>query len=319
MPRVVLTASLPGDVPGILAGHELCGPHEGAWPRARWLAELATADALVCLLADRIDAEVLDHAPRLRVIANYAVGFDNVDRVAAAARGVLVANTPDVLTEATADLAFALLLAAARRIGEGERLIRAGAWRGWSPELLHGVEVTGRTLGIIGLGRVGRAVARRAHGFAMTVLASGHGREPAPPGVEQVALDDLLDRADFVSVHCPLTDETRRLIDARVLARMKPTAVLVNTARGECVDEDALADCLERGHLAGAALDVFAGEPVVSPRLLAAPRLVLTPHLGSATAVARARMGELCARAVAAVLAGQRPPNLVPPPLEATR
>ncbi len=251
------------------------------------------------------------------MVANYAVGHDNIDHAAAAARGVLVANTPDVLTEATADLAFALLLAAARRLGEGERLVRSGGWQGWSPTLLQGVEVAGGTLGIIGLGRVGRAVARRAHGFGMQVIATGHGDRPATaPGIEAVSLDELLARADFVSVHTPLTAETRHLIDAAALARMRPRAVLVNTARGEVVDEAALADALERGHLAGAALDVFAGEPAVDPRLLAAPRLVLTPHLGSATAGARARMGELCASAVAAVLAGQRPPNLVPPPRE---
>ncbi len=313
MPRVVLTASLPGDVAGILAGHELRGPAEGAWPRARWLTELATADALICLLSDRIDAEVFERGPHLRVVANYAVGHDNVDHAAAAARGVLIANTPDVLTEATADLAFALILAAARRIGEGERLIRGGGWRGWSPGLLHGVELTGQTLGIVGVGRVGRAVARRAQGFGLHVIGAGHGRAVDAPGVTPVALDELLATADVVSLHCPLTPATRGLIDAAALARMKPTAILVNTARGECVDDDALADALERGHLAGAALDVFAHEPAVAPRLLTAPRLVLTPHLGSATAGARARMGELCARAVAAVLAGQRPPNLVAP------
>jgi glyoxylate reductase len=321
---VVATTKLPGDIDGILAGHELRGPAEGTWPRERWLAELADADALICLLSDHVDAEVIDRAPRLRVIANYAVGHDNIDVVAAAGRGVLVANTPDVLTEATADLAFALLLAAARRLGEGERLLRAGGWRGWAPDLLHGVEVAGQTLGIVGLGRVGRAVARRAQGFAMTVLAAGHGRarsattpEPAAadvPGVTAVTLDELYARADFVSLHCPLTADTRHLIDAGALARMKPTAVLVNTARGDVVDEDALVDALERGHLAGAGLDVFTGEPRVNPRLLTAPRLVLLPHLGSATAGARARMGELCARAVAAVLAGERPPNLVAPP-----
>ena len=314
-----MTTSLPGDIAGILAGHDRRGPREGTWPRERWLAELAAADALICLLSDPIDADVLARAPRLQIVANYAVGHDNIDRAACAARGVLVANTPDVLTEATADLAFALLLAAARRIGEGERLLRSGGWQGWAPGLLHGVEVAGRTLGVIGLGRVGRAVARRAAGFGMTVIATVHDHGAsahAPAGIEAVTLDDLLARADFVSVHTPLTASTRHVIDAGALARMKPTAVLVNTARGECVDEDALVDALERGHLAGAGLDVFAGEPVVNPRLLAAPRLVLTPHLGSATASARARMGELCASAVAAVLAGQRPPNLVPPPPE---
>lgn len=310
----MFTSSLPGDVAGLLAGHTLCGPAEGTWPRARWLAELADAEALVCLLGDRIDREVLAAAPRLRVVANYAVGHDNIDRAACAAAGVLVANTPDVLTDATADLAFALLLAVARRLGEGERLVREGRWQGWAPGLLLGCELAGRTLGIIGLGRVGRAMARRAQGFGMQVIALAHGDAPSPPGIERVPPDELYARADVVSLHCPLTPATRRIIDARALAAMKPTAILVNTARGEHVDEDALVQSLERGHLAGAGLDVFVGEPAVSPRLLAAPRVVMTPHVGSATATARARMAELCARAVAAVLAGARPPNLVPPP-----
>jgi glyoxylate reductase len=321
--RIVATTYLPGDPARLVRDHEWIGPAGGsadargdapstddAWPRSRWLAELATADALVCLLSDRIDAATLDAAPRLRVVANYAVGHDNIDVAAATARGVAVANTPGVLVEASADFTFALVLAAARRLGEGERLVRAGAWRGWAPGLLLGADVAGATLGIVGMGRIGRAVARRAHGFAMTVLYS-RGRPPDGVAATAVSLDQLLARSDVVSIHCPLTAETRGLVDARALAAMKPGAILVNTARGAIVDEAALADALERGHLGGAGLDVFDGEPEIHPRLLAAPRLVLAPHLGSATTSARTRMAELCVNAVRDVLAGRRPPNLV--------
>ena len=314
MARVVATTHLPGDPARLLDGHTWIGPAAGedAWPRARWLAEVRTADALVCLLSDRIDDAALAAAPRLRVVANYAVGVDNVDVAAATERGIAVANTPDVLVEATADFTFALLLAAARRLGEGERLVRGGGWRGWTPELLLGADAGGRTLGIVGLGRIGRAVARRARGFAMTVLHHG-GRAPEDdPGLAaSVPLDELLAQSDFVSLHCPLTPSTRGLIDAAALAAMRPGAFLVNTARGAIVDEPALAAALERGHLGGAGLDVFVGEPTIDPRLLAAPRLVLAPHLGSATTNARIRMAELCTHAVRDVLAGRRPANLV--------
>jgi len=313
--RVVATTHLPGDPARLLEGHAWSGPAAGedAWPRARWLEALATADALVCLLTDRIDAAALDAGPRLRVVANYAVGYDNVDVAAATARGVAVANTPDVLVEATADFTFALLLAAARRLGEGERLVRAGQWRGWTPELLLGADVGGRTLGIIGMGRIGRAVARRAHGFGMRVLYT-RGDAGDVGAATSVGLEELLATSDAVSLHCPLTPETRGLIDARALAAMKPGAILVNTARGAIVDDGALADALERGHLGGAGLDVFTDEPRVDPRLLAAPRAVLAPHLGSATTTARTRMAELCVTAVRDVLAGRRPPNLVNDP-----
>ncbi|HUQ01463.1 MAG TPA: D-glycerate dehydrogenase [Kofleriaceae bacterium] len=314
MGRVVATTHLPGDPARLLDGHEWCGPvaGEAPWPRTRWLVELATADALVCLLSDRIDAAALDAGPRLRVVANYAVGVDNVDVAAATARGVLVANTPDVLVEATADFTFALMLAAARRLGEGERMVRAGAWRGWAPEQLLGADVGGRTLGIVGMGRIGRAVARRARGFAMRVLYTrGHAGDGAEAWATRVELDELLATSDVVSLHCPLTPETRGLVDARALAAMKPGAILVNTARGAIVDDGALAEALERGHLGGAGLDVFTEEPRIDPRLLAAPRVVLAPHLGSATTTARTRMAELCVTAVRDVLAGRRPTNLV--------
>jgi len=279
------------------------------------IGPLADADAWITMVSDRVDAAALDAAPRLRVVANHAVGLDNVDVRAATARGICVTNTPDVLTEATADLAFALALAAARRLGEGERLVRAGRWTGWAPDQLLGVDVWGRTLGVVGLGRIGLAMARRGRGFGMDVLYAAPRDVPGAAEVAalRVDVDELFARADVVSLHCPLTPETRGLVDARRLARMKPTAILVNTARGACVDEVALAAALAEGRLAGAGLDVFAAEPAISPALLAAERVVLAPHIGSATTTARTRMGQLCASAVRAVLSGERPAHLVDP------
>lgn len=273
---------------------------------------LATAEALVCLLTTRVDAALLDRAPRLRVVANVAVGVDNIDVAAATARGICVTNTPDVLTEATADLAFALLLAAARRLGEGERLVRGGGWRGWDMGLLLGADVWGQTLGVIGFGRIGQAMARRGRGFGMTVLYAQPRSIDTDLGAH-VPVDELLGRADFVSLHCPLTAATRHVIDEAAIARMRPTAILVNTARGACVDEAALAAALTEGRLAGAGLDVFADEPRIDPALLACPRAVLAPHLGSATTTARRRMADLALGAARAVLADERPPNLVNP------
>jgi glyoxylate reductase len=307
--RVVLSSPLPIDVGPLLPGH---GVEGGArrLSRDELLAAVAGADALVCLLSDRVDEELLARAPRLRVVANYAVGVDNIDLEAARRHGVAVTNTPDVLTEATADLAFALLLAAARRVGEGERLARSGEWRGWEPGQLLGAEVHGRTLGIVGLGRIGAAVARRAAGFSMRVL---HASPRPVAGTERVPLDDLLRESDFVSIHCRLDATTRGLIGARELGLMKPTAVLVNTARGAIVDEEALAAALAAGRLAGAGLDVYADEPRIPRALRAEPRAILLPHLGSATHAARARMAELCALGVREVLAGRTPHNLVAP------
>jgi len=278
--------------------------------------DLGDADALVCLLLDRIDGALLARAPKLRVAANCAVGYDNVDLAAATAANVCITNTPDVLTEATAELAFALLLAAARRIGEGERLIRSGAWTGWALDQLIGVGLAGKTLGIIGFGRIGQALARRALGWGMRVIYA----DPIAPvgagavtglAVSRVAVDEAFAIADAISLHCPLTPETRHLVDDRRLALMKPTAVLVNTARGGCVDEAALIAALTRGQIFAAGLDVYAREPEVSAELRSCPRLVLAPHIGSATTEARTAMAQLCADAVIAALRGHRPGNLV--------
>jgi glyoxylate reductase len=313
---VVSSSALPLDVPALLGPNiRYRAPAEGHWERARLLAEVREADGLIALLVDRVDEDLLAAGPRLRIVANFAVGFDNVDVAAASARGVVVTNTPDVLTDATADFAFALLLAAARRLVEGDALVRSGHWTGWAPGQLLGAEVAGRTLGLVGLGRIGQAVARRARGFDMRILYSGPRAvaEAAALGAERVALEELLAQADFVSLHCPLTDDTRGLIDAAALAQMKPGAILVNTARGGCVDEGALAEALAGGRPGGAGLDVFAAEPLVHPDLVASPRVVLAPHAGSATTTARRRMGEICATAARAVLEGRRPDTAVNP------
>jgi glyoxylate reductase len=314
-PRVLLTSPLAADVrtwlPPALAD---------VVPLAAGTAlgdAIATAEGLICLLSDPVDAALLARAPRLRVIGNHAVGFDNVDVAEATRRGVVVCNTPDVLTDATADLTLALLLAAVRRLPEAESLVRAGGWTGWSPTQLLGGDLAGRTLGLIGFGRIGQAVARRARGFGLHIIYYARTRAAADLeaqlGATWTSMDDLVSRSDFVSLHCPLTAETRGIIDGPRLARMKPDAFLVNTARGACVDEDALAAALEAGHLGGAALDVYSEEPRIPARLLRAPRTLLLPHIGSATRGARARMAELCARGVAAVLRGERPANVVNP------
>jgi glyoxylate reductase len=315
-PEVVASAALPLDVPAIL-GPDLSyeEPAEGQLSRDQLLARLAGARGLIALLSDRIDRELLDAAPELVVVANFAVGYDNVDLALATERGVVVTNTPDVLTDATADFTFALLLAAARRIVEGDRWVRTGHWPGWAPGQHLGADVAGRTLGIVGLGRIGRAVAARARGFSMSILAAAMpGRDyPDEPGVDRVPVDELWARADFVSLHCPLTDDTRHIVDAAALRRMKPGAILVNTARGPCVDEKALAAALAAGEIAGAGLDVFEREPAVESTLLADPRVVLAPHAGSATYTARKRMGEICAKAVATALAGDCPETALNP------
>lgn len=304
--RVFVTRPLPGRALERLASQVRAevwrgpgGPSPGAL-----IAGCRDAEGLLCMLTDAIDAELLARSPRLRVVSSMSVGLDHVDLAAARARGVRVGFTPGVLVETTADLAFGLLLATARRIPEAERFLRAGHWtpqRRWEPDLLLGRDVAGATLGVIGLGAIGRAVCRRAAGFDMRVL--GWNRTPrAVPGAEPAALGELLDASDFVSVHVALNDETRGLIGAAELARMKPDAILINTARGGVVDEAALAEALRAGRLGGAGLDVFEREPLAADSpLLEAPRLVALPHIGSASHATRARMAEL---AVDNLLAG---------------
>jgi glyoxylate reductase len=303
--RVFVTRPLPGDALDRLRtrGHDvevwpdrLPPPPEALWDH------VAAADALLCMLTDRVDTELLDAAPRLRAIANYAVGSDNIDLEAARARGIPVGVTPGVLTDATADIAFALILAIARRLPEGEAAVRAGEWLTWGPDWLLGRDVHGATLGIVGQGRIGGAVARRADGFGMNVVH--HSRSSGIP------LDELLTQADFVSLHVPLTPETRHLIDAAALERMRPTAYLVNTARGGIVDQDALAAALHAGSIAGAALDVTEPEPLPPDHpLLDAPNLIVLPHLGSATHATREAMADLAVDNLLAALDGNPMPN----------
>jgi glyoxylate reductase len=311
--RVLVTRQLPdgGLDPLIDAGHELVQRAGDDPYRADELVALAPEiDAIVCVLTDRIDAGVLRAgASRLRVVANVAVGYDNIDVVTAAELGIAVCNTPGVLDETTADLAFLLILAAARRSSDAEADLRGGRWTGFHIGDFLGVDVHGATLGIVGYGRIGRAVARRAAGFGMEVLH--HTRTDTGITGWTADLDDLLRRSDIVSLHVPLHDDTRGLIDARRLALMKRSAVLVNTARGPVVDEEALAIALEDGTIFAAGIDVYEREPEVHPRLLAAPHAVLLPHIGSATEATRRRMTQLASEGAVAVLAGERPPNLV--------
>src|SRR3954447_7320942 len=280
--------------------------------RDELLRDARGAAAVVCTLTDRMDAAVLDAAgPQLRIVANVAVGVDNIDVPAARERGVVVTNTPGVLDDAPADLAVGLVLSAARRIAEGDRFLRRAEPWVWGPRMMVGLDLSaGATLGIVGYGRIGRAVARRARGFGMRLLATPT-RSPVPPedaaGVTFCELDELLARSDVVTLHCPPTPESHHVVDDAALARTKPTALLVNTARGPVVDTDALVRALREGRIAGAALDVFEDEPSVDPRLLDLEQVVLTPHLGSAGAATREAMCGLALRNVAEVLAG-RPP-----------
>ncbi|WP_007026358.1 2-hydroxyacid dehydrogenase, partial [Saccharomonospora iraqiensis] len=278
---------------------------------------VADADAVVVTLKERVDAAFADAAgPGLRAVATVAVGYDNIDVPALTARGVIVAHTPGVLTDATAEITLGLLLSVTRRLGEGERLLRSGTPWSFELDFMLGTGLTGSTLGIVGLGQIGRAVARRARAFGMRIVYTGRRRAPAGTEEELAAaylpLPELLARADVVSLHCPLTADTHHLIDADALAAMKPTAFLLNTARGPVVDEGALADALDAGTIAGAGLDVFEREPEVHPGLLGRDDVALAPHLGSATVETRTAMATLAARNVVAVLRGEDPPTPVP-------
>jgi glyoxylate reductase len=301
MARIAVTRQLPFPaLERLAAAHDVVTWPGALPPTPAELAELAAgAEGLLCLLTDRVDAALLDAVPSLRAVAVYAVGTDNVDADAAAARGIAVGNTPGVLTEATADLAFALLLAAARQLPTAQRAVRDGEWRTWEPAGWLGLELHGATLGIVGAGRIGQAVARRGAGFGMEVLT----HRPTP-------LEELLERSDVVSLHVPLTGATRHLIDAAALAAMKPTAILVNTARGGIVDQEALAAALRAGTIAAVGLDVTDPEPLPADHpLLDAPNLIVLPHVGSATGATRARMADMAVDHLLAALAGAAMPH----------
>ena len=296
--KVFVSCPLPGDaVERLRAACDVVVGEPGVGVRSAAFDEhAASLDALLPLLTDAIDEALLARAPRVRLVANMAVGVDNVDLAACRARGVAVTNTPGVLTEATADLTFALLLAAARRVAEGDRIVRRGEFPGWTPATLLGAPVSGASLGIVGYGRIGRAVARRAEGFGMHVSYT-RSRDPAEA-------DAIFHACDFVTLHCPLTPETRHLASRERLRSMKPGSVLVNTSRGACVDEEALAEALERGTPGAAGLDVFEREPAIHARLLALPNVVLTPHIGSADRRTREAMAALAADNVLAFARG---------------
>jgi glyoxylate reductase len=323
VPRIVVTRLVPEPALALLdeAGDMWVSPHDRALTTDELHGAIAGADAVVTMLHDRVDDAFLDAAgERLRVVANVAVGYDNVDTVACARRSVIVTNTPGVLTEATADLALALILMATRRLGEAERLLRSGVQWVWSMSFHLGTGVQGKTLGVVGLGQIGRATARRAQVLGMPIVYSG--RRRADPGVESeleavyLPLEELLATADVVSLHVPLTPETEHLIDAAALAAMKSTAFLVNTTRGRVVDEEALVAALGAGTIAGAGLDVYEREPEVHPGLLELENVVLLPHLGSATTETRTAMAVLAARNVVAVLSGSEPLTAIVPARE---
>ena len=308
MARVFVTRSLPGTaLDRLAAAHDIdVWPARLPPPRPDLSGGARDAEGLLSLLTDPIDAELIAACRKLRAISNYAVGVDNVDLAAATARSIPVGNTPGVLTDSTADLALALMLAVARRIVEGDAFVRAGEWVTWAPGLLLGHDLHGATVGIVGFGRIGQAVARRVDGFGCEILHTSR-----RSGVE---LGELLERSDFVTLHCPLTPETRGLIGVDALRRMKPSAYLVNTARGPIVDTGALRSGLEQGEIAGAALDVTDPEPLPADHpLLGAPNLVVIPHLGSATHATRERMADMAVDNLLAGLAGERMPYCANP------
>ncbi|MCX4242987.1 2-hydroxyacid dehydrogenase [Paraliomyxa miuraensis] len=312
LPLVLVTRALPDGWLGALDGRctMIVGDADTPGLDPPLLDALPRAEGILCLLTERIDADLLDRAPQLRVVSTMAVGVDNIDVAACTARGIPVGHTPGVLTEATADLAMALLLATARRLPQAAADVREGRWSTWSPTGWLGADLCGATLGIVGLGKIGAALARRAHGFGLALCHASPSPRPeleAALGIRHVPLPELLACSDFVSLHVPLTEHTHRLIDARALARMKPTALLVNTARGPIVDPGALAEALHAGTIAGAALDVTDPEPLPPTHpLLTCPNLIVLPHIGSATWGTRRRMAELAANNLLAGLEGRR-------------
>ncbi len=316
-PGVLVTRRIPSTVLALLEDACTVDLYTGdqAIERDELKRRLADKHALMCLLTDRIDGDVMDAAPSLRIVANIAVGYDNVDTSAASARGIVVTNTPDVLTEATADFTWGLILAVTRRITEGERLVRRGQWMGWALDFMLGSQLGGKQLGLVGFGRIGRAVASRAGAFGMQVAyadLNGSRTDTAGSPWTRLPLDELLATSDVISFHVPLTPETRHLIDRRALLRLKRNAFIVNTSRGPVIDEEALAWALRERLIAGAALDVYEQEPAIHQDLLGLENVVLAPHLGSATVETRTAMADLAARNVLAVLSGQMPLSRVP-------
>jgi glyoxylate reductase len=310
---IFVTRKLPSSVIAKLesAGSVEVYQGDGVISAEQLRARVAGKSALVSMLTERIDQPVIDAGSTLKVVANVAVGYNNIDVAHARSRGIIVTNTPDVLTESVADFTWALILAITRRIAEGERLLRRGDWKGWAFDFLLGSELTGKQIGLVGLGRIGRAVARKAGAFGMRVAYTAR-KETDLPDAEAMSLDRLLNTSDVVSLHVPLTADTTHLIDRRALARMKRSAYLVNTARGPVVDEAALAWALQQHLIAGAALDVYENEPLVHPDLLSLDNVLLVPHLGSGTTETRTAMADLAADNVIAVLAGR--PAITPVP-----
>ena len=316
--RVLITRPIPEPGPSLIrlvTDRIELNPEDRSLSVDELCAAVAGKEAVLCLLTDKIDARVLEAAKGCRVFANMAVGYNNVDVAEATKRGILVTNTPGVLTDCTADLTWSLILGVARRVAEGDREMRGGRFTGWGPLYMLGGDVTGATLGLIGPGRIATAVAKRAVGFGMKILY--HGRRPSLEieayGGQSVSLDELLANSDFVSLHVPLNDDTHHLIDSRLLAKMKPTAYLINTSRGPVVEEKALVEALENGVIAGAGLDVYEDEPRMAVGLADLPNTVLLPHLGSATIETRAAMSRIAAQNLIAVLKGEKPANLVNP------
>ncbi len=286
-------------------------------PRAKVIESVKDKDALICLLTEKINEELLAAGPKLKIVANVAVGFDNIDVAACTKRKVFASNTPGVLDETTADFAWTLLMAVARRLLEGDRLTRSGEWTGWDLDQLCGADVWGKTLGLLGFGRIGRAVARRARGFGMRILYSDAMRAPAEAEhelhAEFASVDRVFMESDFISVHVPLLPETRALVSTKHLGQMKPTAFLINTSRGPVVDEAALVAALEAGKIAGAALDVYEKEPQVHPGLVKRTDVILAPHIASASVETRTKMAVMAVENVLAALEGRRPPNALNP------
>jgi glyoxylate reductase len=315
--KIFVSGHLPEEVISLLKAEYEVETHEEGPPikRERLLNSVVDKNGLLCMVTDRIDRELLDRAPKLKMIANYGVGFNNIDVAAASERGIPVSNTPDVVTEATADLTFALILATARRVAEGDRRVKEGRFGYWVPFDFLGREVSGKALGIVGMGRIGSSVARRARGFDMPLFY--HNRRRLDPSVEKELgisyrdLNTLLREADFVSLHVPLTEETRHLIGPEEFEAMKPTAYLINTSRGPVVDETALVDALKKGKIAGAGLDVYENEPALAPGLGKLKNAVLLPHVGSGTWETRTNIGLKAAKNLLAGLRGERPQDCI--------